>query len=58
MLSWWFYLCGAIESRLMELGDSEEWSGFWYPLYNQNMTRSLWVQDWFGGAQPWWPWEQ
>ena len=55
-LSWMFFLIGHVWSLL--LGDTDETTPTWlveflYSRYNDNMLRSLDIQEWAGNKTPW-----
>lgn len=55
-LSWMFFLIGHGWSLVLaetEEDTDEELVGFLYDRYNNNMLRSLDIQDWAGNKTPW-----
>lgn len=58
-LSWTLYLLGELAYSILELNDdSERWCMFWYPVYNNLMIWSSWIQDLCDAFGSWWPWTQ
>lgn len=56
LLSWMFFWIGHVWSLLLEdteEDDSEKLVEFLYNRYNNNMRRSLAIQEWANNKTPW-----